>query len=1394
MPTDRRAALAGIRRFDQLIVYLRDELAWPIAGGDFEDLTFDYTAEELGIDDRNAVKIQEIKRLRPLAPNQPWGIFFVKFEPKRLPVVALRRVLGQVTLRKRASANRSERQAWAADDLLFVSNYGEGDARRISFAHFAQPDDGRGLPTLKVLGWNNLDTALHLDAVAGELTEHLAWPDDEDDADAWRAQWRAAFNLRHREVVTTSRALSVRLAGLARAIRNRIGTVLAIETGDGRVTKLMEAFREALVHDLDAGAFADMYAQTIAYGLLSARIADPDRKTADDLAGHMRTNPFLREIMATFLEATGRRSGAGGPSIDFDEIGASEVVELLDDANMEAVIRDFGDRNPREDPVIHFYELFLKEYDARKRMQRGVFYTPRPVVSYIVRSVDQMLRTEFGLTDGLADTATWGDMLERYADLKIPPGISPDSEFVRILDPATGTGTFLVEAIDLIHATLASKWKEQGHGERQIAALWNEYVPRNLLPRLHGYELLMAPYAIAHLKISLKLYETGYRFGSDERARVYLTNALEPAHDFSQGTLAFAIPALAHEAQAVSETKDQQRFTVVIGNPPYSGHSANKGKWIGDLLRGRDGDERTESYFEVDDEPLNERNPKWLNDDYVKFIRYGQWAISLAGAGVLGFITNHSYLDNPTFRGMRESLTAFDAVHLLDLHGNAKKRERAPDGGKDENVFDIQQGVAVGLFAKRPARGAPGRILHADLWGQREPGATDGKYGWLAENHVETTEWTTLSPKPPLRLLVPRDEALHDEYAAGWRLTDIFPVNSVGIVTARDKLAIQWTAADMCATATDFASRSAEDARESYAVRDSSDWTVRNAQRDIRDHPQSDTYVVPVLYRPFDVRFTYYTGRAGGFICRPRPKVMQHMLTSDERRATSDERRATSDERRATSDERRATSDSIPQSCDHYNTPMPEKLERSGVQHDHRTQGIGGVRHQYDVPTLPLPNVAMIACRQQSQAGAWGHCGVTRSIIESCAISNKTREINYMFPLHVNLTEGLRITREIRMPNLNPEFVRAVESAVHLEFDPIGSGDLESAFGPEDVFHYLYAVLHSPEYRRRYADFLKSDFARVPLTGDRTLFVELVRLGARLVGLHVIEAEGMDGHVDWHGTGDNRVERVRYAPPSGGLAGSVWINRRQYCNGVAPEVWAFAIGGYRPAEKWLKDRKGRTLTNGDMAHYRKIVAALAETIPLMAGIDEAIERHGGWPGAFQLDATETADAEVILFRPPVVEPDPEECYVTCVPLVPLQAAAGAFGDPQYIEEDGFEWVAVESPHGLRKGMFVAQVVGRSMEPAIPDGAYCLFRAPVEGSRQGRTVLVQLRDLTDPETDQRYTVKRYASEKVATDDSWQHTRITLKPVNPDFDPIVLTATDEGELQVVAELLEVLGENA
>ena len=469
----------------------------------------------------------------------------------------------------------------------------------------------------------------------------------------------------------------------------------------------------------------------------------------------------------------------------------------------------------------------------------------------------------------------------RREGLRIPDDIAPAQGFVQILDPATGTGTFLVEAIALIHKTLVAKWQAQGHGETKRDALWNAYVPKHLLPRLHGYELLMAPYAIAHLKIGLKLYETGYRFGSHERVRVYLTNALESAQDVSQGAFDFAIPALADEAQAVNEVKRVARFTVIIGNPPYSGHSANKGVWIRELLRGSAGKQRVESYFEVGGGSLNERNPKWLNNDYVKFIRLAHWQIERTGQGVLGFITSHSYLDSPTFRGMRESLAAtFPRAHLLDLHGNANKKDRAPDGGKDENVFDIKEGVAIGLFMCHPSGTVPRPAYnHADVWGVREQTGGAGKYDRLVASDAASTEWQALSPKPPLCLFVPSDDALHAEYEAGAPISDIFPVNSVGIVTARDKLAIQWTAEEMGRIAEDFAARKTEAARTFYDLgKDARDWQVQLAQEDVR---RRDGRISPVLYRPFDRRFTYYTGKSRGFICMPRPEVMRHMLAGE---------------------------------------------------------------------------------------------------------------------------------------------------------------------------------------------------------------------------------------------------------------------------------------------------------------------------------------------------------------------------------------------------------------------------------------------------------------------------------------------------------------------------------
>ncbi len=1142
MPTDHRAVLAKIKRFDQLIAYLRDEIGWPISQESFEELTFEYTPEELGIDAASAAKIQEIKRLRPLSPRQPWGIFFIKFEPKKLPIVALRRILSQVALKKRASANSAERTAWAADDLLFVSNYGEGDERQISFAHFSQDRAKADLPILKVLGWNDRDTALHLDGVATELATKLSWPEDESNIDRWREKWRSAFTLRPDEVIKTSKALAVELAKLARRIRDRIHTVLAIETEHGPVTKLRKAFQEALIHDLDDGGFADMYAQTIAYGLLSARIADPHKKTVDDFAGHMRTNPFLKELMETFLHVGGRRGKAGGPGIDFDELGVNEVVELLDDPNthMEAVVRDFGDRNPQEDPVIHFYELFLKEYDAKKRMQRGVFYTPRPVVSYIVRSVDELLRSEFGLTDGLADITTWGEMARRHKDIKIPEGVSPDHAFVQILDPATGTGTFLVEAIDLIHKTLLANWNAHGQSDKKIEALWNEYVPRHLLPRLHGYELLMAPYAIAHLKIGLKLYETGYRFGSDERARVYLTNALEPASS-RQLTLDF-LPALAHEAQAVNEIKRKQRFTVVIGNPPYAKLSQNQGEWIDSLM------ERYKTTIKTE-----EIQRQALSNDYVKFMCLASTILESAGSYVLGMITDNSYLDGPLFRDMRADLMGcYRVIRLTDLGGNSRRVDAT---AADQNVFDIQQGVAIFLGS---TIGKTERLV--DLAAVR--GSRDEKALWLASSRLGTVAFERLSPIAPQRYFQPTFTdtsaaweswlSLPDVFAGGIRSGRPLPFNGAALATRHDSLAIAFTRAELRNNLEIFFDK-AESRRslgERFSLCSSShfDFDRARAETTLKD---AESCIRPILYRPFDMRYVVYHPLIIG---EPRQEVMKHLLAGS--LALLSTRRVTG---------------------------------------------------------KPYDNVL-----------------VCRGLVEYKAATHDRN--TQVFPLYLT---GVQ--------DDTPLFKTASGDRGHANIAPAVYADWTSRLDvhtAEEMLYTIYAVLFSPEYRRRFQGELQRDYARVPRPSSPALNRELIQLGSTLVALHLMDSPKLDHLItNYSGPKNPEVGRVGWSE------GTVWLDATAtkkgqpatpgtigFC-GVPGDVWNFHVGGYQVCEKWLKDRKGRTLSKAEIAHYQKIVVALAETIRLMQKIDEVIEQHGGWPGAFQIAGERAAVATASRPRP-----------------------------------------------------------------------------------------------------------------------------------------------------------------
>lgn len=1097
-----------IADFPTLVEYLKEDLGWQLEAEDVEDLYFEYEPEELGLDEAHRIKIRAIKLLRPLASNQPWGIFYLDFEPKRLPVVVLRRILKSLVPKKRASAANPQQAVWNMNDLLFISALGESGNRGISFAHFKE--NAEGPPQLQTFSWDERETHLYY---LNLNLERLRWPKDPSDLAAWRKQWSSAFTTTHRQVINTSKELSVELARFARQTRDLVREVYRHEAGNHPLHRLHKSFQTVLIQDLDVDGFADMVAQTIAYGLFSARV------TGEEVLGlaHLEamvpnTNPFLKELFAEFTKL----SGHDKHQIDFDELGVSELVRLLNTIDIEAILRDFGRQTGggTEDPVIYFYELFLDEYDKQQRVKRGEFYTPKPVVSYIVRSVDKLLREELGCPDGLADTSTMEWKGETWPK-------------VMILDPATGTGTFLETVIEVIHETMTQKWTRERLSESQIHTSWNEYVPKHLLPRLHGFELMMAPYSVAHMKLGLKLKQTGYDFESGKRLQVYLTNTLEEPTDYSGQLFA---DFLAHEAKAANSVKRGTPITVVLGNPPYAGHSANNGVWIRNLLRAKLSD-GANSYFEVDGKPLGERNPKYLNDDYVKFIRYGQQRIAESRTGLLAFVTNHGFMDNSTFRGMRQSLMwTFSDIYFLNLHGNTKKREQTPTGGKDENVFDIQQGAAIDIFARVPNKAATTKVRRGDLWGLRQY-----KYKQLVSEDIGITQWIELEAASPTYLFAAQDRGLLKEYEQGWSVRSIFDFVGEGFKTHRDAFAIAFTKDEVRDRLNDLLNpqESDEALQQIYALRETNTWNIAAARGKLRLDRDTNNAIQPCLYRPFDKRF-----------CLLHPAVMDR--------------------------------------------------PRLGSQ----TQMIE-------------PNLALSTTRSVEIQSGFEHMLCTASAMDHHAVSLK--EANYLLPLYIYPAKGSLLDADsvVRKSNLSPQFVREMSEKVGLRFLSDRTGDLFATLGPEDAFHYAYAIFYSSTYRERYAEFLKRDFPRLPLTSDRTLFADLCQWGKELVSLHLMRSPYLKNpFTTFPRNGSNVMEKAKYDPNEV----RVYINKEgQYFDNVPEETWNFRVGGYQVLDKWLKDRKGRILSTEDIEHYRRIVTALHETYQIMHEIDEVIDAHGGWP-------------------------------------------------------------------------------------------------------------------------------------------------------------------------------------
>lgn len=847
--------------------------------------------------------------------------------------------------------------------------------------------------------------------------------------------------------ITSAKRLAIQMAAKARILASTINNAFCLAEEDSKSAEKnkqlqgqLDAFRKVLINDLTPQGFADIYAQTVAYGMFAARLHDntPDNFSRQEAANLIpKTNPFLRNI---FQQIAG---------YDLDERIAWIVDDLINvflATDVQKVTKNYSQKGIHRDPMIHFYEDFLKAYNPSLRKLKGVWYTPQSVVQFIVRAVDEILQRDFELSEGLADYSKFVHEVvneqyekgeKKFKGKSSSPTIKQEMHRVQILDPATGTGTFLAEVVNQIF--------DKFNG---MQGMWQGYVNDHLLPRLHGFELLMASYAVAHLKLDMLLQQTGFNHAENSRRlKIYLTNSLEEVHP-DTGTL--WAQWLSDEASAANRIKRDCPVMVMIGNPPYSGESQNKGEWIMRLIE----DYKKEPGGKM---RLNERNPKWINDDYVKFIRLAQNYVERNKCGIIGFINPHGFLDNPTFRGMRWNLlSTFDKIYTINLHGNYKKKEVCPDGSPDENVFDIQQGVSINLFIKTGEKKASelGKVYYYDLYGKREE-----KYDFLTNTPFSEVKYQELQPVAPMYFFVPKNFGLMDEYEKGVSISSLFSLGSMGITTGHDKEMV----------------------------------SLQSFKSD---------YNFQYSYRPFDIRWINYDVKQ---ITRARANVMNN---------------------------------------------------------------------------LKKPNIALCLIKVNSSSDGLFKVLMSAGLTDKTILSSKDNA--NVFPLYLYTKE---FGEEKKNPNLKKEEWQKFNDAVGKETTP------------EEILAYIYAVLHSPSYRERYKEFLKVDFPRIPLPKTAKEFNRLTAIGQQLIDLHL-----MNNTQSWKCTttfpevGSQQVDFQEWKD------GQVWINDKQYFGNVPESVWEFYIGGYQPAQKWLKDRKGRTLSFDEIKHYLHIIHALEETERLMKEI------------------------------------------------------------------------------------------------------------------------------------------------------------------------------------------------
>lgn len=899
------------------------------------------------------------------------------------------------------------------------------------------------------------------------------------------------------QTIKSPKQLANLMAQKAVMIRDVIINALECDCA-GSLASQRNAFKQILLHDLTDHTFADMYAQTIAYGLFVARLNDTTlddftRQEARELVS--KNNPFLRQLFDYI----------SGANLDDNLVWiVDDLVEIFRAVDLNKLLKNFGRTTQMSDPFLHFYETFLESYDKVNKEKRGVYYTPQPVVKFIVSAVDSILKTDFNLPHGLADDTTIKHTRTLYYEKKkkkvkgetvyedVPVTTDENVYKVQILDPATGTGTFLAETIRKIYSYFVN---QQG--------IWSQYVDNALIPRLNGFEIMMTPYVMCHLKLDLLLRETGYTTTKQtNRFNVYLTNALEK----DETTKYPLFDWLSDEARYAGMIKSEKPIMVVLGNPPYSVSSCNKNDYIDELM-------------EVYKQDLNERNIQPLSDDYIKFIRMGESFIEKNNEGVLAYISNNSFLDGVIHRQMRKHLMqTFDKIYILDLHGNAKKKEKARDGSKDENVFNIQQGVSINIFVKTGKKKPDelAKVYHTELFGEREK-----KYEYLNANDLSTAGYKELTPAEPYYFFVPKDFNVQADYNKGIKIDELFKLNKAGIATGRDDLFIDMDKETLI--------------RKLHEVFECNDILTSKYKLKVTDTYKlcttiktakySEEYFRNLLYRPFDTRYVYYDTR---LLQRARYDVMKQFFNH---------------------------------------------------------------------------NVGLILSRMVLGNYEWNDVFITKDITEKGIMAMRVSNTAPIFPLYIYEDDSNQTSffDQSRKPNLNMDIVRELEQKLNLTFTP-EKEDKTGTFAPIDILDYIYGVLHSNKYRNKYKEFLKIDFPRIPYPESSDYFFKIAKLGKQLREIHLLESPIVNEFVTSYPVGgDNEVVKPEYKD------NKVYINKTQYFDNVPEIAWNFYIGGYQPAQKWLKDRKGRILSYEEVMHYQKIIVALTKIHEIMQVIDDIAE-------------------------------------------------------------------------------------------------------------------------------------------------------------------------------------------